>query len=543
MKSTIDAGAGQLFDLKLVINLLDRFYPRLLTQIDRDPDSPTYGSCDRHYWMYRLNDFDSGVVQQAGLTLAALDRLADFTDFADCRYLDLAHRAYWRKLALAINRRNVRLLEANGFLDEYFPGERSFPATVFAGYATLKSAVMLGQQEIIDAPGLAAAAERLLSRPASPAANQDTAAAAFLALYGKTRNWKTDQVAAAAAKLLAGQDGKEAFGEYGGLDLGYATVSLNYLAYMVEDESYPAEGCLENLADVIADFVTPGGRLGGEFAARSTTYFLPFGLLQAAVSGGDPQGRFSLLDLSAAFDKLDDRYLIHYCLPSLALSGLKLARDGVGVPPRTNGQAGWITGDHSAQGLVVCRSAEATVIIGINKGGTVQAESAAATVIDCGYRARRGAETFATCVIDESPDFNLERASDGVILEVRAQFQRYATLTASPLKTVALRLLRFLGPKFNAYFKSRLIKSTQVLPGAMLKRHIRVAFDTGKVSVEDEIIGLRPDDLLHRAPPWSFRLVPSAKFYQEGEAEPLNDRNLEDILAERTFSRTIELDG
>ena len=543
MKSTIDAGADQLFDFNLVINLLDRFYPRLLTQIDRDPDSLTYGSCDRHYWMYRLNDFDSGVVQQASLTLAALDRLADFTDFADCRYLDLAHRAYWRKLALAINRRNVRLFAANGSLDEYFPGERSFPATVFAGYATLKSAVMLDQQEIIGSPGLAVVAEHLLNRSASLAANQDTAAAAFLALYGKTRNWKTDQVAAAVAKLLAGQDGKGAFGEYGGLDLGYATVSLNYLAYMVEDGSYPAGDYLEKLASVIADFVTPRGCLGGEFAARSTTYFLPFGLLQAAVSGGDPQGRFSLLDLSAAFDKLDDRYLIHYCLPSLALSGLKLARDGTSVPPQTKGRTGWTTGDHSAQGLVVCRSAEAAVIIGINKGGTVQVEKAAAIVIDCGYRARRGAETFATCVLSENPDFSLECSAEGVVLEISAQFQRYATLTASPLKTVALRLLRFLGPTFNAYFKSRLIKSTQVLPGVALKRRIRVAFGAREMIIEDEVTGLRPDDLLHSAPPWSFRLVPSAKFYQEGEAEPDNGHNSERMLMERTFSRVIDLDG
>ena len=543
MKSTIDVGAGQLFDLNLVINLLDRFYPRLLTQIDRDPDSPTYGSCDRHFWMYRLNDFDSGVVQQAGLTLAALDRLADYTDFADCRYLDPAHRGYWRKLALAINRRNVRLLEANGFLDEYFPGERSFPATVFAGYATLKSAVMLGQQEIIDAPGLAAAAARLLSRPASPAANQDTAAAAFLALYGKTRNWKTDQVAAAVAKLLAGQDGKAAFGEYGGLDLGYATVSLNYLAYMAEDESYPAGDCLAKLAGVIADFVTPRGFLGGEFAARSTTYFLPFGLLQAAVRGGDPQGRFSRLDLSANFDKLDDRYLIHYSLPSLALTGLKLARDGADIPSRVKEQTGWSIGDHSAQGLIVCRRAETAVIIGLNKGGSVQLETAAATFIDCGYRVRRGAETFATCVLDANPDFRLERSAEGMVLETRASFQRYATLTASPLKTVALRLLRVLGPTFNAYFKSRLIKSTQVLPGCMLKRRVSLSFASRKMSIDDEVIGLRPDDLLHSAPPWSFRLVPSAKFYQEGEAMPVNDRNSESVLMERTFSRVIDLDG
>ena len=35
--------------------------PRLLTLLDRDPSSPTYGCFDRNYWHYRTQDFPSGI--------------------------------------------------------------------------------------------------------------------------------------------------------------------------------------------------------------------------------------------------------------------------------------------------------------------------------------------------------------------------------------------------------------------------------------------------------------------------------------------------
>lgn len=544
MRSTTDRNRRLLFDLDFLISLLDGYYPRLVTQIDRDPDSPTYGSCDRHFWMYRLNDFDSGVLQQASLTLAALDRLADHVDLSECTYLDPADRPYWRGLALAINRRNVRLLEKSGYLDEYYPGERSFPATVFAAYATLKSAVLLGQNEIIVSPALAATAARLTTRGPSAAANQDTACAAFLALYGKSQNWMPERVRAAVDRLLGPVGARRDFSEYGGLDLGYATVSLNYLAYLVEDGGYPAGDALTGLAATVADFVTPRGHLGGEFAARSTTYFLPFGIVQACLLGGKAGERLASLDLAAAFDKLDDRYLMHYCLPSLALTALKQARAGSAAPAppaSPDDRSGWATVDHRAQGLYVCRNDDSAVFIGLNKGGAVQAETPSGTMIDCGYRAERKGRVFATCVIDDSPDIRVSRDGDVVTLEIRAPFQRYASLVATPVKTVILRLLGFMGPSLNSYFKSLLIKKTACLPGAFLRRRIAVDFVGRKMTIEDEVTGLEPGDMLFPAPPWSFRLVPSARFYQDGEAAAFNGRARGAPLTERTLTRVVDL--
>lgn len=543
MNFTIDQNERQLFDLKFLISLLDRYYPRLITQIDRDPDSPTYGSCDRHYWMYRLSDFDSGVLQQSSLTLAALDRLSDHADLTSCKDLSEKARAYWRELALAINRRNLRLLGRNGFFDEYYPGERSFPATVFAAYATLKSAVLLDQSEIIASDALKLTAERLISRRASPAANQDAACAAFLALFSKVRNWKPDDVRATVKNLLLGPDGKGNFGEYGGLDLGYATVSLNYLAYMAEDDSFPADAALDGLAAKIADFITPMGRLGGEFAARSTTYFLPFGLVSAGLRKSDVFDHIAGLDLARAFDKLDDRYLTHYCLPSLAMAAFKLARDGGGKQIPRDKPGGWTIHDHSAVGLIVCRTPETSVCIGINKGGAFQVETLGRTIIDCGYRVTNNGKAYASCIIDDNPDAQVTSNQQELSVQIRAPFQRYGQLVATPLKMVALRVLGFMGPSLNAYFKSRLIKSTVILPQATLTRHITIDLGSATMSVRDQITGLGVGDELRVAPPWSFRLVPSAKFYQNGEAAYFEDPDRRAATSKRDFSKVIDLNA
>jgi hypothetical protein len=506
-----------LFDLARIMACLDRSYPRMISQIDRDPHSPTFGSCDRNYWMYRLRDFESGVLMQSSLTLAALDALAGLVDMTGCRHLKPENRPYWRALALAINRRTVDLLARNkGHLDEYYPGERSLPATAFSAYAVLKSACMLDQDEILDSEGLKAAAERLIRRQPAPCANQDAGAAAFLALYSKTRRWQRNRAAEAIKRLLAGQNGKGGFWEYGGRDLGYATVALNYLACMLADASYAAGEDLDRLAQEVADFVTPGGGLGGEFASRSTTYWLPLGLV--AASRRDPllAARLGRLELGDVFDKLDDRYLMHYFLPSVALACLDLAQQGL---PLIGKEPPPVMTFHQQAGIFVYQSGEAAVFVSMNKGGAVQVESKESTVIDCGYRLRRAGRVFATCISDLTLETDLDQGDQGAALEVKARFGRFPALTPSPLKTIALRLLWFLGPWLSSYFKKRLIQRPKTLEGAALRRRVRLDLSRDAVTVEDHITGLRPGDELYTAPPVSFRLVPSARFYQKGEED------------------------
>ena len=44
--------------------------PKILSLLDRDEDSPTYGCFDRNFWHYKLNDYSNARMQEVCLILA-----------------------------------------------------------------------------------------------------------------------------------------------------------------------------------------------------------------------------------------------------------------------------------------------------------------------------------------------------------------------------------------------------------------------------------------------------------------------------------------
>jgi hypothetical protein len=510
----------KLFKLESYFDLLDRLYPRILNQIDRDPHSPTLGSCDRNFWMCRLHDFDSGVLQQGALFFSSLVELSRNAQLPPMQYIDPAHQAYWEQVALSINERTENLLTKNGYLDEYYPGEKSLPGTVFAAYSTLKSALYFDQQHIINGTGLEKTAENLIKRLPSQAANQDTAAAAFLALYSKSHSWKESQVTNVVENLLSGPDQSGRFLEYGGGDLGYATVSLNYLACMIEDDSFDCTEQLTNVATFIADFVSPTGGLGGEFASRSTTYFLPFGLIVAAEHNPDLTERLGILDTDNGLGRLDDRYIIHYCGPSLSMATSKLAQskslfDTTAETKTSN----WVVNDYRDRGLLACTNNTSALFLGLNKGGVFQLDHSGAITIDSGYRITSNNKTYATCILNNISNPSITIEADQLTIVVKAPFLRYRLLVASSIKTIILRLMQFLGPQLNVFFKRLFIQNPEKLVGVQLERLLILNFLTGELTVEDNISGLSEEDEITTSPASPLRVVPSARFYQDGEID------------------------
>ena len=62
--------------------------PHILTLLDRNPHSPSYGCFDRNYWHYRTIDFPSGMAQEFVLPLALAYEL------------ELPDNPYYHQLAL-----------------------------------------------------------------------------------------------------------------------------------------------------------------------------------------------------------------------------------------------------------------------------------------------------------------------------------------------------------------------------------------------------------------------------------------------------------
>lgn len=111
--------------------------PRILTNLDRDPDSPTYGCFDRSYWHYKVHDYSSGLLQQSMLTLA----LIYDNNFNGNIYYK---KAEIRDFAIAGLEFCTRIQHNDGSFDEYWAGEHSIPSTAFTLYAVCETSDVLG---------------------------------------------------------------------------------------------------------------------------------------------------------------------------------------------------------------------------------------------------------------------------------------------------------------------------------------------------------------------------------------------------------------
>ena len=97
-------------------------YRRVLTQMDRDPDSPTFGCFDRNYWHYKIRDFPSSILQQGVFTIEAVRRgRLPGVNAAD-NLID------WSLAAV-----NALSRQVNGFgaVDEYYPLKELSTVSIF----------------------------------------------------------------------------------------------------------------------------------------------------------------------------------------------------------------------------------------------------------------------------------------------------------------------------------------------------------------------------------------------------------------------------
>src|SRR5262249_44882441 len=106
--------------------------PKLLTLLDRNPHSPTYGCFDRNFWHYRIIDFPSGMPQEFVWPLALVWAL------------DLPRNQYYRRPSVrdwvgAGIRFAARSSRRDGSCDDYFPFERASGAAAFSLLACVES--------------------------------------------------------------------------------------------------------------------------------------------------------------------------------------------------------------------------------------------------------------------------------------------------------------------------------------------------------------------------------------------------------------------
>jgi len=290
--------------------------PRVMGFIDRDPASRTFGCCDRAFWHYRLTDLPNSRAQEAGLLLAlAWAYPGEGNPFHGAQALPEWVRGVWTHWLASRN--------GDGSTREIYPFERSFCATSFSSAAFVECVRLLGG---------ASAFEREL-RQAEPTflwlganANPDVAnqmGASLHALHGYaalTGDARVRKLARQRGEAVRGlMDVSGTFVEYGGLDVGYQTITLSSLTSvqaLTSDEAWLPEAIRKGLA-AVEPRIGELGHVDWRLNSRRTQYVYP----RALAAHGSP----ALLRLADGLRAgalpnpcwLDDRYTTAFAVDYL----------------------------------------------------------------------------------------------------------------------------------------------------------------------------------------------------------------------------------
>ncbi len=494
-----------------------RQLPRVLTQMDRDPDSPTFGCFDRHHWHYKVRDFPSAILQQGAWAVEALRR-----GWLPPPGNGAADGATVERWAVAAVNALGRMVDRRGGVDEYYPFERSFPAAAFGLWTAARLATDWRAEaphllDRIDWPPLARLARALGRRAETEAANQQAAALAGLALAAGEERFGLARGAAEphAARLFASQHAEGWFPEYGGPDFGYLTVTLDALADYEEATGDPrAAAAAERAVEFLAALVGADGRLPSTLNSRNTDYVVPYGLARAAARSPRAAWLVETLFAGAAdpahfLAATDDRYHAHYVGASCLRALPHLERL---APPEAPPQRGavWFPGcghlaHHAADGSW-------TAYVAAKKGGVVRVHRRGAPPLaEHGWRVGEGEKLWTSNWW--SDDWQVEKEDTAVT--VRGRMHAAGFLVPTPPKHAALRFLAWLfGPRLLPWLRRRLIFRPHAATGPRFERRVEVS-DAG-VAVRDRIegaAGLTP----RRAPRQNLRHVASADSFSPEE--------------------------
>lgn len=261
-------------------DIILRFMPRVLTFLDRDESSSTYGCFDRTFWHYKfVTDYPCARYQEAVLALALVYK----NNFSGNIYFNKNEILEYIKAGLFYW---SRIQNKDGSFNEAYPNEHSFVTTSFSLYALTESFMNikdeLSQQDLKKllyhfekaANWLACESEKFVA---------NHIAGASLALYDiyiLTGNNFYKNASYRKLDDLRGLSTPEGwFKEYKGADIGYLTLTLDFLAkFYIKSKDMEVFGLLDKSLNFLKYFVHPDGTLGGDYGSRNTEFVYLCGL-------------------------------------------------------------------------------------------------------------------------------------------------------------------------------------------------------------------------------------------------------------------------
>jgi hypothetical protein len=468
--------------------------PKILTLLDRNPHSPTYGCFDRTFWQYKVIDFPAGMSQEFVYPLA----LAYSCDLPGNIYYQQPMIKEWVKAGIEYADLSSH---RNGSCDDYFPYERASGAAAFSLLACLESTILLGLEhsaEVLDF--FRRRADWLASHQESGRlTNHQALIVLCLELVGrllKIDRWEISKQER-LEQVYAWQNPEGWFIEYEGCDPGYHTLTISCLARL--DQLQPNERLKRAIASAVklaGEFIHPDGSYGGEYTSRNTYNFFPHGFelvgkwLPEALNIND---RF-LQGLAAGLGSCyaDDRIIGHHTWNYL-LAWRDFIPARPPLKPRTPGRVYLQQG-----GILIDRRGQTELYLALNKGGVfklfrdqklVASDTQFSLLVQDGNKRRNAVGHLVD-------DYQIKLESDQIAIAGNLGWAKQKQM--NPLNLMILRLVmlsvgRFFPNLIRRSLQKILITGKQTTP---FKFSRRLAWQDGQWRIEDSLSAESWDNVL-----------------------------------------------
>jgi hypothetical protein len=501
--------------------------PRLLGLLDRNNSSRTYGCFDRHYWHYNTSDFACARSQEAVLTLTLL-------------YV-INHKAnvyYNQKLILDWINAGLefwaQIQEHTGSFNEWYPKEHSFVATAFSTYAISETVLLLGEkiaERKTILSSLQTAGDWIVNKEEKRVQNQESGAA--IALYNLHLLTGDRKYKISAEKkidsIIKSQTNEGWFYEYGGADIGYLSLCVDYLSkYYKKTSDNNLLNTLTKSINFLGYFIHPNETFGGEYGSRNTEYIIPHGfeIMSEEIPTAKTISRFirnALHHKSAiSLSSMDDRYLLY--IAYTYLQAYLDTHDHISTEAAEPLFKKNFVKEFTDAGLWIYSDANFYVICNYKKGGVFKAffKTNKAPLYDSGIVIETTDGTKLTSSwLTNKIGVNITENC----LTVKGNFWEISSNILSPTKNILLRLFQMaLGrnEKISLIVKEKLRDKLITDANISLDKFIRKIFiDINAIEIIDTITIRNSNKIatLFVGPKMSLIYTPSSRYFQVSELD------------------------
>ena len=493
--------------------LLRRNLPRVLSQLNRDQDSPLFGSFDRNFWHYKIRDFSSVILQQGIL-------IPDFLKDYEVEDNPLFNHPLMEKWIQGSLKFWASQQLRSGSFNEYYPFEEGYPPTAFSLYTVgliFKNRGFSKPEEKVSG-AIQKACEWLIRHPEREALNQEAAGLAGLTLCSKIPGIKVDdnKLKSRLSELYDRQSGEGWFPEYDGPDTGYLSVTIDCLWDIFEvsgdNRAYLA---MEKAVEYIASMISVSGETPIMINSRNTDYIVFYGISRMAES--NPLASLILQKLinntgkpDYYLNRTDDRYISHYVYQSCFRSLPFL--DKICTPVKSLHADNKKNIIYREAGIYIeHRKDNCSIYVNASKGGIVNIFDTKGIIdADFGWRARLSRNNIAvTHWLNKSYYINID-SKDNIV--ITGKMSAHSWMKPSPAKHIILRSVSyFFGNRLIPWLKKLMIFGDKEIDVSFTRQ---VIIHDHNIEIEDDFTGKALSNIqLYRAPHYSLRHVSSAGLY------------------------------